>query len=131
VGYDKKNIYFSKKFRLSNKEMDHLNFIYSQFKSLQNISYNLKVIKKQIYFYNKELALDFLNFIFFATNKISYKNLKKYQLFIKRFKVPIFPISGNFLIRRGFKQGKSLGKKLNFLKKSWVKNDFKLNLDKI
>jgi len=131
VGYDKKHIYFSKKFRLSNKEMDHLNFIYSQFKSLKNISYNLKVIKKQIYFYNKELALDFLNFIFFATNKISYKNLKKYQLFIKRFKVPIFPISGNFLIRRGFKQGKSLGKKLNFLKKSWVKNDFKLNLDKI
>ena len=131
VGYDKKHIYFSKKFRLSNKEMDHLNFIYSQFKSLKNISYTLKVIKKQIYFYNKELALDFLNFIFFATNKISYKNLKKYQLFIKRFKVPIFPISGDFLIHRGFKQGKSLGKKLNSLKKSWIENDFKLNLDKI
>ena len=131
VGYDKKHIYFSKKFRLSNKEMDHLNFIYSQFKSLKNISYNLKVIKKQIYFYNKELALDFLNFIFFATNKISYKNLKKYQLFIKEFKVPIFPISGDFLIRRGFKQGKSLGKRLNSLKKSWIENDFKLNLNKI
>ena len=131
VGHDKKHIYFSKKFRLSNKEMDHLNFIYSQFKSLKNISYTLKVIKKQIYFYNKELALDFLNFIFFATNKISYKNLKKYQLFIKRFKVPIFPISGDFLIHRGFKQGKSLGKKLNSLKKSWIENDFKLNLDKI
>ena len=131
VGHDKKHIFFSKQFRLSNKEKVYLNFIASQFKSLKNISYNLKVIKKQIYFYKKELALDFLNFIFFATNTISYKNLKKYQLFIKEFKVPIFPISGDFLIRRGFKQGKSLGKRLNFLKKSWIENDFKLNLNKI
>jgi poly(A) polymerase len=131
VGHDKKHIFFSKQFRLSNKERVYLNFIASQFKSLKNISYNLKVIKKQIYFYKKELALDFLNFIFFATNKISYKNLKKYQLFIKEFKVPIFPISGDFLIRRGFKQGKSLGKRLNFLKKSWIENDFKSNLNKI
>jgi poly(A) polymerase len=131
VGYDKKHIYFSKQFRLSNKEKDYLNFISSQFKSLRNTTYNLKVIKKQIYFYKKELALDFLNFIFFGTNKISYKNLKKYQLFIRRFKVPIFPISGDFLLHRGFKQGKSLGKKLNSLKKSWIENDFKLNLNKI
>jgi poly(A) polymerase len=131
VGYDKKHIYFSKQFRLSNKEKNYLNFISSQFKSLKNISYDYKVIKQQIYFYKKELALDFLNFIFFATKKISYKNLKKYQSFINAFKIPIFPISGDFLIRRGFKQGKSLGKKLSSLKKSWINNDFKLNLYKI
>ena len=131
VGYDKKHIFFSKQFRLSNKESDYLNFIFSQFKSLKNKSYDYKTIKQQIFFYKKELTLDFLYFIFIATKKISYKNLKKYQLFIKEFKVPIFPISGDFLIRRGFKQGKSLGKRLNFLKKSWIENDFKLNLNKI
>jgi poly(A) polymerase len=128
VGYDTKYIYFSKEFRLSNKEKDYLNFIASQFKSLRNISYDLRVIKKQLYFYKKELALDFLNFIFYSTKKISFNNLKKYQLFIKRFKIPAFPISGNFLIRRGFKQGKSLGKKLESLKNSWIENDFKFNL---
>jgi poly(A) polymerase len=128
VGYDTKHIYFSKEFRLSNKEKDYLNFIASQFKSLRNISYHLRVIKKQLYFYKKELALDFLNFIFYSTKKISFNNLKKYQLFIKRFKIPAFPISGNFLIRRGFKQGKSLGKKLESLKNSWIENDFKFNL---
>lgn len=131
VGYDKKHIFFSKQFRLSNKESDYLNFIFSQFKSLKNKSYDYKTIKQQIFFYKKELTLDFLYFIFIATKKISYKNLKKYQLFIKEFKVPIFPISGDFLIRRGFKQGKSLGKRLNSLKKSWIENDFKLNLNKI
>jgi tRNA nucleotidyltransferase/poly(A) polymerase len=131
VGYDKKHIFFSKQFRLSNKESDYLNFIFSQFKSLKNKSYDYKTIKQQIFFYKKQLTLDFLYFIFIATKKISYKNLKKYQLFIKEFKVPIFPISGDFLIRRGFKQGKSLGKRLNSLKKSWIENDFKLNLNKI
>jgi len=131
VGYDKKHIFFSKQFRLSNKESDYLNFIFSQFKSLKNKSYDYKTIKQQIFFYKKQLTLDFLYFIFIATKKISYKNLKKYQLFIKKFKVPIFPISGDFLIRRGFKQGKSLGKRLNSLKKSWIENDFKLNLNKI
>jgi tRNA nucleotidyltransferase/poly(A) polymerase len=131
VGYDKKHIFFSKQFRLSNKESDYLNFVFSQFKSLKNKSYDYKTIKQQIFFYKKELTLDFLYFIFIATKKISYKNLKKYQLFIKEFKVPIFPISGDFLIRRGFKQGKSLGKRLNSLKKSWIENDFKLNLNKI
>jgi poly(A) polymerase len=42
--------------------------------------------------------------------------------------VPKFPISGNFLIKKGFKQGKELGKKLEFLKDSWIENNFKLDL---
>jgi hypothetical protein len=46
-------------------------------------------------------------------------------------KVPRFPISGDFLIKKGFKQGKKLGKKLEFLKDSWIKNNFKLNLRNI
>ena len=110
---------------------NYLNFIYSNFSLLKNARYDYKIIRQQIYFYKKELALDFLNFIFCATKRISYKNLKKYQLFIKKFKVITFPVSGNFLIRRGFKQGKSLGKKLQFLKNSWIKNDFKIDLSKI
>jgi tRNA nucleotidyltransferase/poly(A) polymerase len=102
-----------------------------QFKLLKKIPYDYKIIKQQIYFYKKELTLDFLNFFFSVTKKISYKNLKKYELFIKKFTVSVFPISGDFLIRRGFKQGKDLGKKLESLKNSWINNDFKLNLDKI
>ncbi len=131
VGHDKRHLYFSKQFRLSNKEKNYLNFISMQFKLLKNIPYDDKIIKQQIYFYKKELTLDFLNFFFSVTKKISYKNLKKYKLFIKKFIVSVFPISGDFLIRRGFKQGKDLGKKLESLKNSWINNDFKLNLDKI
>ena len=131
MGYDKKHISFYKKFRLSNKERDYLNFISSQFKLLKYISYDDKIIKKQIYFYKKNLTQDLLNFIFFSTKKINYKNFNKYKLFIKKFRVPIFPISGNFLIRRGFRQGESLGKKLKLLKNFWINSNFKLNLSKI
>ena len=128
VGYDKKYIHFSKEFRLSNKDKDYLNFIYEQFKLLKNKAYSYQTIRHQIYFYRKDLTLDFLNFIFCVNKEINLKTLIKYRLFIKKFKVPRFPISGDFLIKKGFKQGKKLGKKLEFLKNYWIKNNFKLNL---
>ncbi len=128
VGYDKKYIHFSKEFRLSNKDKDYLNFIYEQFKLLKNKAYSYQTIRHQIYFYKKDLTLDFLNFIFCVNKEINLKTLIKYRLFIKKFKVPRFPISGDLLIKKGFKQGKKLGKKLEFLKNSWIKNNFKLNL---
>lgn len=131
IGYDKKYIYFSKEFRLSNKDKDYLNFIYEQFESLKNKPYSYQGIKRQIYFYKKDLILDFLNFIFCIKKEINLKTLIKYRLFIKKVKVPRFPISGDFLIKKGFKQGKELGKKLEFLKNSWIKNNFKLNLRNI
>jgi poly(A) polymerase len=131
VGNDKKNIFFSRKFRLSNKDRDYLNFIYGQFKLLKKEQYSYQTIRRQIYFYKKDLALDFLNFIFCLKKEISLKTFIKYRLFIKKFKVPKFPISGDFLIKKGLKQGKKLGKKLEFLKASWIKNNFKLNFRNI
>jgi len=131
VGNDKKNIFFSREFRLSNKDKDYLNFIYGQFKLLKKEQYSYQTIRRQIYFYKKDLALDFLNFIFCLKKEISLKTFIKYRLFIKKFKVPKFPISGDFLIKKGFKQGKKLGKKLEFLKASWIKNNFKLNFRNI
>ncbi|NBV93147.1 MAG: CCA tRNA nucleotidyltransferase, partial [Proteobacteria bacterium] len=131
VGYDQKYKYFSKEFRLSNKDKDYLNFIYEQFKLLKNKQYSYQAIRRQIYFYNKDLTLDFLNFIFCIKKEINLKTLLKYRLFIKKLKVPRFPISGDFLIKKGFKQGKKLGKKLEFLEDSWIKSNFKLNLRNI
>jgi tRNA nucleotidyltransferase/poly(A) polymerase len=131
VGNDKNNTFFSREFRLSNKDRDYLNFIYGQFKLLKKEQYSYQTIRRQIYFYKKDLALDFLNFIFCLKKEISLKTFIKYRLFIKKFKVPKFPISGDFLIKKGFKQGKKLGKKLEFLKASWIKNNFKLNFRNI
>jgi tRNA nucleotidyltransferase/poly(A) polymerase len=131
IGNDKTISYFLREFRLSNKDQDYLNLIYKEFKILKKKPYNYQIIKRQIYFYKKDFAFDFLNFIFCLKKDMNINTLEKYKKFIQRFKVPRFPISGNFLIKRGFKQGLKLGKKLNFLEKYWIKNNFKLNLKNI
>ena len=131
IGNDKKTINFLREFRLSKMEKKYLNFIYKEFKLLNKNPYNYQTIKRHIYFYKKDLTLDFLNFIFCLKKEININTLKKYRLFIQRLKVPKFPISGNFLIKKGFKQGIKLGRKLDSLRSSWIKNNFKLNLNNI
>ena len=131
VRYNKNNICFCNEFRLSKKDREYINFIYEQYKLIKKELYSYQTIRRQIYFYKKHLALDFLNFIFCAEKKINFKFFLRYRLFINKFKVPRFPISGDFLIKKGFKQGKELGKKLELLKEYWIKNNFKLNLSDI
>ncbi|NCU68120.1 MAG: hypothetical protein EBW29_00545, partial [Candidatus Fonsibacter ubiquis] len=131
IGKDKIISDFLREFKLSNKDKHYLNLIYKEFKILKKKPYNYQIIKRQIYFYKKGLALDFLNFIFCLKKEMNINTLKKYRKFIKRFKVPRFPITGNFLMKKGFKQGLELGKKLDFLKNYWIKNNFKLNLKNI
>ncbi len=131
VGNDKKITHFLREFRLSNKEKNYLNFIYKEFKLLKKKTYNYQTIKRQIYFYKKDLTLDFLNFIFCFKKEININTFKKYKLFIQKSKVPRFPISGNFLIKKGFKQGIKLGKKLDSLRNNWIKDNFKFNLNNI
>ncbi len=131
VGNDKKITHFLREFRLSNKEKNYLNFIYKEFKLLKKKTYNYQTIKRQIYFYKKDLTLDFLNFIFCFKKEININTFKKYRLFIQKLKVPRFPISGNFLIKKGFKQGIKLGKKLDSLRNNWIKDNFKFNLNNI
>ncbi len=131
VGNDKKITHFLREFRLSNKERNYLNFIYKEFKLLKKKTYNYQTIKRQIYFYKKDLTLDFLNFMFCFKKEININTFKKYKLFIQKLKVPRFPISGNFLIKKGFKQGIKLGKKLDSLRNNWIKDNFKFNLNNI
>ena len=38
--------------------------------------------------------------------------------------IPKFPISGDYLKKRGYKTGKILGKKLKSLEEKWIENNF-------
>jgi tRNA nucleotidyltransferase/poly(A) polymerase len=131
IGKDQTISHFLREFKLPNKDKHYLNLIYKEFKILKKKRYNYQIIKRQIYFYKKDLALDFLNFIFCLKKEMNINTLKKYRKFIKIFQVPRFPITGNFLMKKGFKQGLKLGKKLDFLKNYWIKNNFKLKLKNI
>ena len=46
---------------------------------------------------------------------------------IKKTNKPIFPYDGKYLIKKGFSEGKHLGKVLNQLEDLWIKNNFSLS----
>lgn len=52
--------------------------------------------------------------------------LNSYQK-LKDFEIPVFPIKGDDLIKKGLKPGPELGKKLNELKIKWFDSNFKLS----
>ena len=46
-------------------------------------------------------------------------------------KVPLFPINGELLKKKGMKEGQSLGNVLKILEKEWVTNNFKISNERI
>ena len=57
------------------------------------------------------------------------KNLKKFDDLIKEIKnlrVPEFPLTGEYLINKGFKSGRKIGEILKKVEKVWIENDFNL-----
>ena len=60
----------------------------------------------------------------FSKNKINSDDAMKLTNFVETTKIPKFPVSGNDIRKLGFKEGLEIGKKLNFLKKIWVNDNF-------
>ena len=124
--------YFLHKYNVSNKLRE----------TLQKFSINLKKIKNDKNFFEKDLIKNiYLNGKnqLIALNLISYSmNLKiKLNTYSENFrkilktKVPLFPINGEFLKQKGMKEGQSLGNVLKSLEKEWVNNNFKISNEKI
>ena len=51
--------------------------------------------------------------------------------YVSSYKIPKFPISGDYLKKHGFKTGKELGKKLKLLEEQWINNNFIIDLKKL
>ena len=47
--------------------------------------------------------------------------------FVKNYKVPVFPISGDDLKLIGYKTGNELGAKLKLLETKWIEDNFYIN----
>ena len=57
-------------------------------------------------------------------DKIDSLNLKKLLDYVNAWKIPKFPISGEYLKKHGYEAGEELGKKLKFLEEKWIENNF-------
>ena len=85
-----------------------------------------------MYFYGKE-TLQLINLI----NQLSKKNNNKKDFFIeiknkiKNTKIPTFPFNGDYLKKRGLKEGAILGNILKQIEKDWLKGNFTISDKKI
>ena len=120
--------YFSHKYNISNEIKDHLNFCGSNFKEVQkDNNYFKKNLKKNVFYHSKNK----IKSLFFIYN-MSKKNFKINELIstlseIDKISIPKFPITGNYLIDNGIKNGKRIGQAIKEIQKKWAENDFNLN----
>jgi poly(A) polymerase len=120
--------YFCHKYKTSNNLKNRFQNISKNFKNLKKKSFFTEQnIKKLIYLSGKENVKDLLLFSKITNN--SKENLITDKLFkyTETWKVPKFPISGDYLKRYGYESGQALGKKLKLLEEEWIKNDFLLD----
>ncbi len=117
--------YFCHKYKVSKSIIKRFDYINSNFENMKkNFFYLDTNIKKKIYFSTKSNAIDLLLFSICTNSRLKNVNFQKLINNIKKFKVPKFPISGDYLKEHGYKTGQELGKKLKLLEEDWIKNNF-------
>ena len=119
--------YFTHKYKTSNLLKEYLNFLHKYFyEAKKNTNFFSKDLKKNVFFHNKEKIISLAKFYYSLTKP---KNLKKIDDLIneiKTLKVPEFPLTGKYLINKGFKSGRKIGEILKKVEKVWIENDFNL-----
>ena len=66
-------------------------------------------------------------FYFISNPKKNYEKLENIIKTINSTNIPDFPISGKYLLEKGFQSGRKVGEILKKVEKEWVDNDFNLN----
>ena len=124
--------YFLHKYNASNKIKETLKKISENLKKIQNEKeFFVSDLTKNAYFFGKKnlIALNLINFS--INNKLKSIDFVNTLNKILKIKVPLFPINGELLKKKGMKEGQSLGNVLRILEKEWVANNFKISNERI
>ena len=120
--------YFCHKYKTSNyirNKMDVLAETFKKYKLDKN--FLTKNLNKNIYFLGKQTVKDFILFIFLQNKKLTLNELLKLINKVEKASIPKFPYDGQYLINKGFKEGKKIGLILKELEKQWVNNNYYLS----
>ena len=119
--------YFLYKYKLSNNDKKRIKFLYQNYPKLSdNNFFSEKNFHKLVYYNDKSLAIDLIDFKICVSTKDITKMIKLKKLIIETNK-PIFPIKAKNLIEEyNLKEGKELGTKLKKIEDVWVQNNFKI-----
>ena len=119
--------YFLYKYKLSNKDKKRIKFLYLNYPNLSdNNFFSEKNFHKLVYYNDKSLVIDLIDFKICVSKKDITKMIKLKKLIIETNK-PIFPIKAKNLIEEyNLKEGRELGTKLKKIEDVWVQNNFKI-----
>ena len=124
--------YFLHKYNASNKIKD----------ILRKFAGNLAQMRTDKNFFDKDLIknvylkgknhLIALNLIYYSLNsKFKIQDFSKNLNKLLKAKIPSFPINGEFLKKKGMREGKSLGNVLKILEKEWIEKNFKMSDERV
>ena len=120
--------YFSHKYNVSNDLKENLKLINENFIDVQkNKKFFQKDLKKNIYFFGKKhlIALNILYFSNFKKVKLQdYLNILNN---INKIDMPKFSFDGNYLKKKGMKEGALIGRTLKLIEKEWLDNEFQIS----
>ena len=124
--------YFLYKYKLSNNDKKRIKFLYQNYPKLSdNNFFSEKNFHKLVYYNDKSLVIDLINFKICVSKKDITKMIKLKKLIIETNK-PIFPIKAKNLIEEyNLKEGRELGTKLKKIEDVWVQNNFKITNQEI
>ena len=121
------HIYFTHKYKTSNLLKERLNFFYLYFfQAKKNKNFFLKDLKKNIFYHNKDQIKSLAKFYFLMLYPKNSFKLEEVLNIINSTNVPEFPITGKYLLEKGFKSGRKIGEVLKKIEKHWIENDFHL-----
>ena len=120
--------FFCYKYKIANNIKSKFKNISKNFENLNTDKfYSKENIKKLIYFTNKDSVSDLLLFSVCINSKIKDLDVEKLLDYVNACEIPKFPISGDYLKKRGYESNQELGKKLKLLEKKWIENNFVLD----
>ena len=119
--------YFLYKYKLSNNDKKRIKFLYHNYPKLSDYNFfSEKNFHKLVYYNDKSLVIDLIDFKICVSKKDITKMIKLKKLIIETNK-PIFPIKAKNLIDEyNLKEGRELGTKLKKIEDVWVQNNFKI-----
>ncbi len=121
------HVYFSHKYKVSNYIKENLIFLHTYFhEANKNKNFFEKDLKKNIFYHGKERMKSLVKFYFISRPKKNYTNLINILQKINSTNIPQFPITGKYLLEKGFKSGKKIGEVLKKIEQQWIENDFDL-----
>ena len=120
--------YFSHKYNVSNDLKENLKLINENFIDVQkNKKFFQKDLKKNIYFFGKKHLIA-LNILYFSNfKKVKLQDYLNVLNNINKIDMPKFSFDGNYLKKKGMKEGALIGRTLKLIEKEWLDNEFQIS----